>query len=148
MFQTTSAQARDGSLLTALQAEIAKRGIALEQKSYAAIVKALEPVVIKHYHKLIAVCIKHIRASHLALDMLLERAKSLHDRTRAREFAEAIWKITQTYSRKLEVANRIDFDSMIANATRLVETGQYSGSIRFWAGFRGNGGAMDAKSSR
>lgn len=125
VFQTTSAQARDGSLLTALQAEIAKRGIPVEQKSYMEIVKALEPVVIKHYHKLIAVCIKHIRASHLTLDMLLERAKSLHDQTRAREFAQAIWKITESYSRKLEETNRIDFDSMIANATRLVETGTY-----------------------
>nr|WP_234893667.1 UvrD-helicase domain-containing protein [Agrobacterium vitis] len=125
VFQTTSAQARDGSLITALEAEITKRGIPLEQKSYATIVKALEPVVIKHYHKLIAVCIKHIRASHLTLDMLLERAKSLHDRTRAQKFAQAIWKITESYSRKLEEANRIDFDSMIANATRLVETNQY-----------------------
>ncbi|WP_255696119.1 MULTISPECIES: UvrD-helicase domain-containing protein [Rhizobiaceae] len=125
VFQTTSAQARDGSLIPVLEAEITKRGIPCEQKSYTAIVKALEPVVIKHYHKLIAVCIKHIRASHLTLDMLLERAKSLHDRTRAREFAQAIWKITESYSRKLEETNRIDFDSMIANATRLVETGTY-----------------------
>ena len=125
VFQTTSAQARDGSLLATLQAEITKRGIPLQQKSYTAIVKGLEPVVIKHYHKLTAVCIKHIRASHLTLDMLLERAKSLHDRTRAREFAQVIWKITESYSRKLDQAKRIDFDSMIANATRLVETGQY-----------------------
>lgn len=125
VFQTTSAQARDGSLISALEAEITKRGIPLEQKSYAAIVKALEPVVIKHYHKLIAVCIKHIRASHLTLDMLLERAKSLHDRARAKEFAQAIWKITESYSRKLDESNRIDFDSMIANATRLVATAQY-----------------------
>ncbi|MCJ9719904.1 UvrD-helicase domain-containing protein [Agrobacterium sp. SHOUNA12C] len=125
VFETTSAQASNGSLITTLQAELTKRGIPFERKSYTEIVKALEPVVIKHYHKLIAVCIKHIRASHLTLDMLLERAKSLHDRTRAREFAEIAWKITETYSRKLEEAKRIDFDSMIANATQLVETKQY-----------------------
>ncbi|MGO6746624.1 UvrD-helicase domain-containing protein [Rhizobium ruizarguesonis] len=125
VFETTSAWASDGSLITELEAELTKRGIPFERKSYTAIVKALEPVVIKHYHKLIAVCIKHIRASHLTLDMLLERAKSLHDRTRAREFAEIVWKITETYSRKLDQTKRIDFDSMIANATRLVETGQY-----------------------
>ena len=125
IFQTTSAQARDGSLLTVLQAEITKRGIPLEQRSYTAIVKALEPVVIKHYHKLVAVCIKHIRASHLTLEMLLERAQSLHDQTRAREFAQVIWKITQSYSRRLDQAKRIDFDSMIANATQFVETGKY-----------------------
>src|SRR5690606_25135524 len=74
VFQTTSAQAGNGLLTTALEAEITRRIIPLERKSYTAIVKALEPVVIKHYHKLIAVCIKHIRASHLTLDMLLERA--------------------------------------------------------------------------
>jgi DNA helicase-4 len=125
VFQTTSAQASNGTLITELEAELTKRGIPFERKSYAAIVKALEPVVIKHYHKLIAVCIKHIRASHLTLDMLLERAKSLHDRTRAKEFAQVVWKIIETYSRKLEETNRIDFDSMIANATQFVETGQY-----------------------
>lgn len=125
VFKTTSAQASNGSLVAELEAELVKRGIPFERKSYSAIVQALEPVVIKHYHKLIAVCIKHIRASHLTLDMLLERAKSLHDQARAKEFAQVVWKITETYSRKLEEAKRIDFDSMIANATRLVESGQY-----------------------
>lgn len=125
VFQTTSAQANNGTLIAELKAELTTRRIPFERKSYTAIVKALEPVVIKHYHKLIAICIKHIRASHLTLDMLLERAKSLHDRTRAREFAQVVWKITETYSRNLEESNRIDFDSMIANATQLVETGRY-----------------------
>lgn len=125
VFQTTSAQSSNGSLLRDLEAELAKRFVPVERKDYAAIVKALEPVVIKRYHKLISVCIKHIRTSHLTLDVLLERAKSLHDQTRAKEFAQVVWKITETYSRKLEEANRIDFDSMIANATQLVETGRY-----------------------
>ncbi|MEJ6785608.1 UvrD-helicase domain-containing protein [Aminobacter sp. Piv2-1] len=125
VFETTSAQAQNGTLVEALEAELSKRSIPFQRKSYSAIVQALEPVVIKHYHKLIAVCIKHIRASHLTLDMLIERAGSLHDKTRAKQFARAVWFITQAYSRKLDEANRIDFDSMIANATRLVETGKY-----------------------
>lgn len=125
VFETTSAQASMGSLIAELEAELAKRSIPFRRKSYSAIVQALEPVVIKHYHKLIAVCIKHIRASHLTLEMLIERAASLHDRTRAKDFARMVWIITEAYSRKLEEANRIDFDSMIANATRLVETGRY-----------------------
>ncbi len=125
VFKTTSAQASDGTLIPELKAELVKRDISFERKSYSAILTSLEPVVIKHYHKLISVCIKHIRASHLTLEMLLERAKSLHDGTRAKLYAQAIWKITEAYSRKLDEASRIDFDSMIANATRLVETGQY-----------------------
>ena len=125
VFETTSAQASKGSLVAELEAELAKRSIPFRRKSYSAIVQALEPVVIKHYHRLIPVCIKHIRASHLTLDMLLERAGSLHDQTRAKQFARAVWIITEAYSRKLDEANRIDFDSMIANATRLVETRRY-----------------------
>ncbi len=124
-FETTSAQASNGTLVSALEAALSQRSIPFQRKSYSAIIRALEPVVIKHYHRLIAVCIKHIRASHLTLDMLLERAGSLHDQTRAKQFARAVWIITEAYSRKLEETSRIDFDSMIANATRLVETGRY-----------------------
>ena len=102
----------------------------LTRKTYSEIVEALEPVIIKHYHKLISICIKHIRASHLTLDMLLNRAKTLHDSMRAKHYAHAIWKITQAYSRKLDETNRIDFDSMIANATLLVETGPHRNAIR------------------
>ncbi len=85
----------------------------------------VEPIVIKHFQKLILVCIKHIRAGDLTLEMLLERANSLHDKKRARTFAQAIWKITGAYSNKLEDDKRIDFDAMIAKATRLVEEARY-----------------------
>lgn len=124
-FETTSAQASGETLLSTLEAELAQRSIPFKRKSYDEITKALEPVVIKHYHKLISTCIKHIRASHLTLDMLLERAKDLHDKTRAMLYARVVWMIAEGYSRKLEEAGRIDFDSMIADAVRLVETGRY-----------------------
>ena len=55
VFETTSAQASNGSLVAELEAELAKRSIPFRRKSYSAIVQALEPVVIKHYHKLIAI---------------------------------------------------------------------------------------------
>ncbi len=125
VFETTSAQARDGTLLQRLEAELVKREIPLTEKSTEEILKAIEPVVITHYQKLIGVCIKHIRASQLTLEMLLERAKTLHDKPRAQYFARAVWLITQAYSHKLEEAKRIDFDSMIGDAVRLVETGRY-----------------------
>lgn len=124
-FETTSAQARDGTLLPHLEAQLTKREIPLTEKSVDEILKAVEPVVITHYQKLIGVCIKHIRASQLTLEMLLERAKSLHDKPRAQHFARAVWLITEAYSRKLDEAKRIDFDSMIGDAVRLVETGRY-----------------------
>lgn len=125
VFTTKSAQANDGTLLLQLEAELSKREIQFHQRSLEEILKAVEPVVIKHFQKLIAVCIKHIRAGDLTLEMLLERANSLHDKKRARTFAQAIWKITEAYSNKLEYDKRIDFDAMIANATRLVEEARY-----------------------
>ncbi len=125
VFTTKSAQADDGTLLLQLEAELSKRDIQFRQRSLEEILKAVEPVVIKHFEKLIAVCIKHIRVGDLTLEMLLERANSLHDKKRARTFAQAIWKITAAYSSKLEDDKRIDFDAMIANATRLVEEARY-----------------------
>ncbi len=124
-FETTSAQASSETLFGVLEAELVRRKVPLERKSYAELAKVLEPVVIKHYHKLIATCIKHIRASHITLDMLLERVKALHDKERAKLYARVVWRITQEYSRKLEEAQCIDFDSMIADAVRLVQGGQY-----------------------
>lgn len=125
MFETTSAQASNGSLIEALEGELAKRAVPLRRKPYSAIVQALEPVVIKHYHRLVTVCIKHIRAKQLSLEALTERCRSLHDPARAEQFARAVWIITAAYSRRLQDNNRIDFDDMIASATRLVETGRY-----------------------
>src|SRR3546814_20264300 len=93
--------ARDETLLQRLEAELVKRDMPMTEKSTEEILKAIEPVVITHYQKLIGVCIKHIRASQLTLEMLLERAKSLHDKPRAQYFARAVWLITQAYSRQL-----------------------------------------------
>lgn len=125
VFTTTSAQASDGSLLLRLAGELEQRSVPVRPRSQEETLKAVEPIIIKRFHKLIAVCIKHIRAGHITLDMLMERANELHDKKRARIFAHAIWKITSAYSKKLEDDERIDFDDMISNATRLVEEARY-----------------------
>lgn len=124
-FETLSAQASDGTLIGRLQAELEKREIQLIEKPYDEVLKAIAPVTITHYHKIVSVCIKHIRASRLTLDMLLEKAKSLQDRNRAQLFSKVVCRITEAYSAKLEGEQRIDFDSMIGDAVKLVETGQY-----------------------
>lgn len=124
-FETTSAQAVDGTILAVLKSELERRSIPMIQRSPDEVQKAVNPRVVRHYHQLIGTCIKHIRSSQLTHDMLLERAKSLHDKERARIFARVIWLITQAYSKKLADADRIDFDSMIGDATRLVETRRY-----------------------
>lgn len=119
-FETTSAQASNGTLISTLQAQLSERSIQSRERAIRPSFRALEPVVIKHYHRLVAVCIKHIvpaiqRTRHAAGNVRIAARQ-----TRAEQFARAVWIITEAYSRKLEEANRIDFDSMIANATRLV----------------------------
>lgn len=126
LFVTTSAQASDGSLLDHLATELEKRGIELAERPHEEVVKATSRLVLTHYKKVIGVCIKHIRASGLTLDMLLEKVKSLHDRNRAERFARVVSKITDAYTRRLDEQRRIDFDSMIGDAVRLVETGRYT----------------------
>ena len=120
-----------------MREELERRGIPLVAKQYSDIAKALKPVVVKHYHQLIGTCIKHIRASHLTLDMLLQRAQSLQDKERARIFSRVVYKIAQAYSEKLVDAGRIDFDSMIADATQLVETKQYKRETKTGRSFIG-----------
>ena len=112
-------------MLSHLRDELERRQIPLVEKPYEEVLKAIPPVVITHYDKIISICIKHIRASRLTLEMLLERAKTLHDKSRAERFAKVVCLIAEAYSRKLEDARRIDFDSMIADAVKLVETGRY-----------------------
>jgi DNA helicase-4 len=124
-FETTSAQADDDSLLDRLRSELESREIELIKRPLDEVLKAIPGPVRARYNKIVGVCIKHIRASGLTLDMLLEKAKSLHDRNRAERFAKAIWVITEAYSRKLEADQRIDYDSMIGDAVKLVETGRY-----------------------
>lgn len=125
LFETTSAQASDGSLLVRLKGELEKRGMTLVERPLEEVLKAVQPVVLNHYRKIIAVCIKHIRASNLTLDILLKKGKSLHHPQRAERFARVVMAITEEYTRKLEEQRRIDFDSMIGDAVRLVETGRY-----------------------
>lgn len=125
-FETTSAEAESGALFRTLERELTKREVRLVLRTDEEIKKAIDPVVLKRYHNLISTCIKHIRASHLTLDMLVERAKSLADKERGRVFAHVVWKVAEAYSAKLEEVGRIDFDSMIADATRLVESDAYT----------------------
>lgn len=125
-FETTSAQSSDGTLLHRLRTELELRDIELKEKSVEEVLKAVPRIVRTRYDKIISVCIKHIRASGLTRDMLLEKAKSLRDKQRATQFAKAVWLITEAYSRKLAESGRIDFDSMIGDAVKLVEEGHYS----------------------
>jgi len=129
-FETTSAQAEHGELIATLQAELERRGVPMRRKTYAEISAALEPVVIKRYHRLVATCIKHMRAGQLTLDMLVERAKSLHDRERSSLFARAVSKIAEAYAAKLDWAGRIDFETMIGRAAELITEHRFENPYR------------------
>ncbi|WP_244505073.1 UvrD-helicase domain-containing protein [Pelagibacterium luteolum] len=124
-FETTSAQATDGSLIDTLRSALVERGYGLQARDWSEIKKAIEPVVIDHCNKIISTSVKHVRARQLTLEALLERAETLHDKARGRVFARVVSAIAQAYSRKLAETEEIDFDSMIGDATRLIETGRY-----------------------
>lgn len=124
-FETTSAQANNDTLLSELETQLHKREIPLQRRTDSEIEEALEPAVIKRYHNLVSVCIKHIRSSHLTLEILLERAKVLKHPARAQRFAKAVWILAKAYAQKLAEEQRIDFESMIGDAVKLIESGRY-----------------------
>ncbi|SEG89352.1 UvrD-helicase domain-containing protein [Marinobacterium lutimaris] len=94
-------------------------------RSTEEILNALKPDVIRRYHNLVSVCIKHIRSAQLTQKMLLERSKVLSHKARADRFARAVWLLALAYSHKLDEAKRIDFEGMIGNAVSLIENGRY-----------------------
>jgi DNA helicase-4 len=129
-FETTSAQANDDSLLEALEAQLRKRGIEPVSRSLDQVLNALEPDVIRRYHNLVSVCIKHIRSAQLKQDMLLERSKALKHKARADRFARAVWILAEAYTSKLDEAESIDFEGMIGSAIKLIEDGRYSSPFK------------------
>ena len=124
-FETRSAHAAKGELLQTLERELLKRGIELVDRSQEEVLKAIAPVVVKGYNKAIATCVKHIRASRLTRDILLKKAEALHDKERGRLFVDVVWKVAQEYTRRLADVERIDYEAMIGDAVRYVETGAY-----------------------
>ncbi|HIV77462.1 MAG TPA: UvrD-helicase domain-containing protein [Candidatus Sphingomonas excrementigallinarum] len=124
-FETRSADDAAGKLLEKLEIELRKREIKMVARSLQEVLKAIAPMVISRYHRIIGVCVKHIRASRLTRDILLKKAETLHDKVRARHFVEVVWKIAEEYTHRLDKAQRIDYDSMIGDAVRYVETGRY-----------------------
>lgn len=125
-FETRSAHAEKDVLLSILERELKSRGLQMGSRSDEEILAAVSPTVVTRYHKIIGICVKHIRANRLSLEILRKKAEELHDKVRARHFVEIVYRVAELYSLKLKESNRIDFDSMIGDAAHMVETGLYS----------------------
>ncbi len=125
-FETRSAHADKGELLALVERELKSRGLEMGNRSDEEILAAVSPTVVTHYHKIIGICIKHIRSSRLTLEVLIKKADDLHDKVRARHFVDVVHRVAELYSRKLEESDRIDFDSMIGDAVHMVETKRYT----------------------
>lgn len=125
-FETTSGMDADGSLLRVLEKELGTRGCEFKLRSFEEIEKALEPAIIHTYHKLFLTCIKHIRSNNLTFEQLQGRCQDVRDSARARRFIEVLWPLACAYSDRLKAEERIDFESMLADASSLIETGAYA----------------------
>lgn len=123
--ETTSAMAEDGTLLPHLEALLRALGMVPDPRSLEEREAAIRDKDIHRFHHLVSVCIRHIRSGNLTREMLMKRAESLQDKTRARLFAEAVWLITEAWTEKLNQQQHIDFDSMIGDAVTLLESGRW-----------------------
>ena len=131
-FETRSADASDGTLLTVLERELSSRGVRFRDKTDEEISDALKRLnfVVQRYHRLILTCIKHIRSGHISNEMLQEKVRDLHDKPRANRFVKVLTKLVGAYARELEKADAIDFESMIGNATTYVAQGQFKSNFK------------------
>lgn len=131
-FETSSANAKEGKLFVKLEKELNRRSIETKQRSDEEVDQAVKQLthVVRKYHGLFSVCIKHIRSGNLKLNMLQRRAESLTDQRRAHLFINVLWKLLESYNDKLDQQNKIDFESMIGDATTLVENAAYKSQYK------------------
>ena len=129
-FETTSGMNKKGTLLSELAKELTSRGLTLSRKSRKEILKSIDSTIVKKYHNLISICIKHIRSNKITLDMLVKRSETLTHPHRARVFSRVVIKLAEAYSKMLKEQNEMDFDDMITLATSLVDNRLYESKYR------------------
>ena len=101
---------------------MARRGITFKDKTDEEIEEALKNLrfVIKRYHNVILTCIKHIRSANISSDMLEKKVDDLYDKPRARRFVKVLNRLATAYQAELDKDEKIDFESMIADAIQLM----------------------------
>ena len=126
LVETFSHEHTAGTLLRNLETKLHARGVTLSPvpptQTFAILEKRgwVDPFL-----RLVATFLQHFKGAQLLHEEVMRRAAKRVDRVRAEAFLAVFRPIFERYQKTLKRSGQIDFQDMIAKATKYVETGRY-----------------------
>lgn len=132
LFETTSAQFSDDSVFDVLDKAMTSENIPRnpppQQALDAMIEKAFNP---ERDLDLVITFLKHFKTNNLSMEELEQRVNAYDDKGRAKAFMRVLVPVYQAYQQDLADQDEIDFEDLIHNACREIETGNYKSPFEY-----------------
>lgn len=122
-FSTRSADYRNGTLFDRLQQKLTGRGVTLVPRSLDLIDEQVKTLRQNDLLKLITRALHIVRGNGYSQADFERLYADSNDAHRSGLFAAVFWPIQEAYAKALEDQKEIDFDDMIIQAAKAVETG-------------------------
>ena len=132
LIETYSHQRQDGTLLTELERKLRAAGVKFTPIPPASMFKKLAELgAIDRFTGLLATVLHHFKSNLHTVQSAQARVKASADSNRIAAFLRIFEAVFAAYQARLRNAGQLDFDDMIANATRYVEAGQYRSAFEY-----------------
>jgi DNA helicase-4 len=132
LIETFSYEKASGKLTANLAQKLESLGIQLSPISTEKVFEVLEQQGrVSPFINLNATFLNHFKGSMLSIDEVEARSVKQSDATRARAFLQIFARIYELYQKHLSDDGLIDFNDMIAKATKYVEHGHYKSCYHY-----------------
>jgi DNA helicase IV len=125
LIETSSALFADNTIFEKLRRQLVECGQQLRELSAAEIDSRLSPTEHRNLAALVAVFISHWKTKQTSFDALMARGSP-----RDRAFLPICKRVFDKYAEQLTRDRRVDFDDLIAGATRVVRSGAWPSPFR------------------
>lgn len=132
LIETFSYQRREGRLLSSLEQALLERGVTFAPVSARERLDQLRSSsAYDRFSELIAVFLGHFISNGEDRSALMSRSRASSNTERANAFLRIFWPVCERYEHHMATANEVDFESMLRDATDLVEAGGYVSPYRY-----------------
>ena len=132
LIETFSYLRREGALFSSLEEALLERGVTFAPVSAAErLVQLRGTSAYDRFSELIAVFLGHFISNGEDQAAVLERSRAFRDTERANAFLSIFWPVCEHYRQRMATKNEVDFETMIRDATGLVEAGSYASPYRY-----------------
>jgi DNA helicase IV len=132
LIETYSHQRQNGTLLTELERKLKEAGVKFNPIARDDMFKKLAELgVVDRFTKLVAAVLHHFKSNLHTVESLQARITPTSDARRIVAFLRVFEAVFAEYQARLRNAGQVDFDDMIANATRHVEAGKYRSAFTY-----------------